>query len=45
MVVQFREVQLKGEEEDQDLSFIFDQPKSINLLDLQGSESEALFLN
>jgi hypothetical protein len=45
VVVQFSEVQLKGEEEDQNLSFVFEEPKSINLLELQGSESEALFLN
>jgi hypothetical protein len=43
VVVQFSEVQIRGEDESQNIDFIFDPPKSIDLLTLQGSETEELF--
>jgi hypothetical protein len=43
VVVEFSEVQIRGADESQNIDFILDPPKSIDLLTLQGSETEALF--
>jgi len=45
VVVQFSAVQIRGTEASQNIDFNFDTPKSIDLLLLQGSESESLFTN
>jgi hypothetical protein len=45
VVVQFSEVQLRGADSSQNLSFTFDPPKSIDLLTLQGTATEDLFVD
>ena len=45
VVVQFSEVQVRGAESSQNLNFTFDPPKSIDLLTLQGTATEALFID
>lgn len=45
VVVEFSEVQIRGSDATQNINFKFDTPKSIDLLALQGLNTESLFSN